>query len=1644
MIGFLALLLINAALFVASALLAPKPRFPDATPEDPKGPRSEEGGIIPVVFGTVKIAANVVSFTNTRAVEQTEKVKTGIFSSHTVTTGFIYEAIMQVLLCHGVIDELIDIVWQESKALSVDSVETTYEITTFPYKKTPVTTTLELTAPHLPIATNDSPDGIQVSIGAPDLFGGPQRGGGIRGWLQFYWGRMDQNNDSTLNHEHVDGGVGFAAKYEGICHAVLGLHTDTTTERFNFGEFGNIPGLNFIVRRCPSALGLGAGANINGAANIAEAAYDVLTNTIWGLGLPTSQIDIPSFAAAGATLAAEGLGINISLTSGQSGAEILAELMRYADGQVQQHPITGKIEFTLNRKDYDEGTLTLIDESNSTDMSITRPSWEQLVNQVSVLYTVSQEGVFAQTTTQPIQDIAAQRMLGYVNAQTLEFPGVMDPIVALQLGARGLRVMSTPLARAKFTCNRDAADFRVGRPFLISSLDDGIDNHVFRVAGVDYGTYVDGRIVVDAVEDVFGLEDPLYALPVDDSIVPPTFDRLTGLSIVPTVTQDDVNGYLVLDITGGGGKVTNVQFQEQTGINDPSDWHDNNSPDALETQVALDSAHQSVIRWRVLGVLSDGSIGEMASGEVAFGILDEPKITLQDFRWTDSSDQETRTFTMVAGSLVHRVFVYDREFAVPVVGDPWPTEGTVPSQILTPDPVTRIVTYTTNRPKSDSQRFVQFDPFLQNFAFGIVRRVLLDSLPPATSAQLHASVTNDTADISCDVSVGTADIPVLVEVYENGVLLASTSVSTTGTLDKTSTGMSALGGRLLPLREIKRWSVDLTTVAGVVLRGGSAAADRDPLPYAIVSPQDFQAAPILRIDYDDDTDSIKVTTATGSTKTWSGLTGSGTKTYTVGDVLDDTTSESAYANDEMRVGYKVEATGGGVTKTFWQGVLHGQPTSGASGIGPTLIVTPTPGSTNYTLVWSGSGTITLSIDGGAYSTPPSSPITVARGATVDKVYTFKSVLNDQTVTDAITIPSLEKDTVSPDLDVIPGTPTSTTQPYTVSATNPAGGSAPTITVTPYGCTMVIGGVTYSTAQTVASGTVVTANRPSTTTNTQAHISFRAAIAGGGAEEITASVIAQLNLGPTLTVTPTPGATATADYSIAWTGSGTITLSIDGAAFATPPSSPITVSRGAVLDKVYTFKAVLDGQEVTDSVTIPSLEHDTVTPDLTVTPGTPTSTTQPYTVTAVNPSGGTAPTITVTPVNTDMVIGGVTYSTAQTVASGTVVTANRPSSTTNTQAHIKFRADIGGGGGEEVDRTVLAQLNTGPTLDVRATPGSTPTGNYTITYSGTGTITYSADGASYTTPPGSPISVARHDTLDKTYSFKASADGQEIVDSVVVPSLKSDGLVPDLTVTPGTPTSTQQPYTVTATNPRTGGTAPTITVTPVNTDMVIGGVTYSTAQTVSSGTVVTANRPSSTTTTQAHIKFRATLSGGGSEEVNRTIPAQLNVGPTLQVRGTPGETSWSIDYTGTGTITYSVDGGSFTTPPGSPITVTLDNQPHSYTFKASLDGQDVVDTVNIPRAVAFSPSLSIAVSGDDPTNIVTISWTPSGMLSGTQYDVTWDFDNGLTIGSADNQTSPKNVSVPSLDSTTPFKVTVTAVYNGATVITKSKFGVAVPV
>lgn len=276
-----------------------------------------------------------------------------------------------------------------------------------------------------------------------------------------------------------------------------------------------------------------------------------------------------------------------------------------------------------------------------------------------------------------------------------------------------------------------------------------------------------------------------------------------------------------------------------------------------------------------------------------------------------------------------------------------------------------------------------------------------------------------------------------------------------------------------------------------------------------------------------------------------------------------------------------------------------------------------------------------------------------------------------------------------------------------------------------------------------------------------------AIGQSGTIEKTLTLFEQGTL-PRLEVQATHGAS---NYTITWTGIN-VELSVNGGAFGPPPASPFVVARNAAggAYKEYRFRSIIGADSIINTVAIPPIDADTVTPTLDDGVGVATDTQVPFTPIASDPRDGTPLNISVTLIGCTAVIGGVTYGPNDTVvvASGTAVMANRPAFG-SPQASIVFRASIGGAF-EEIGRTIKNQdkLSFGPSIELDVTPGST---SYTIGYSATGVVGYRIDGGGWSAPPSNPFVVSRNAPggADKVVQVRATLDGQSIAEPVTVPA-----------------------------------------------------------------------------------------------------------------------------------------------------------------------------------------------------------------------------------------------------------------------------------
>jgi hypothetical protein len=488
--GFWMLLFVMVASYVISDLLAPKQKMEDAKPAgigEFQFPTAEEGRVIPIVWGSVKIKApNLIWYgdKHEEAIEEEYKVKSGLFSSKKkeVTVGYKYFIGMQFALCRGPIDKLTKVRVGEKQVFS---------------------------------GTINGEGGYYVND--ENLWGGHEFGsGGMEGWLYVKPGSMSQSSHWYIERFQKQGGV--TPRYLGICYL--------TWEGGYIGDSVSIRPWEFYVSRWPAQLSNSYKQISTDDANPIHVAYEIFTQH---LGIPSASIDWSNWFTAASTVYTEGNGFSMLLDRPIEAIEVIQMIEDQIDGVFYLDPSTGKWKVNLVRGGYTLANEPQIDDSNLLAINeYTRGSWEDTINEIRVQY--NKRNNEYQTTYAIAQDMANMKIqAGRLVSTTIQFPGVKKGSNANKLAWRELRTRSYPLAKATVEVTREFWNLVVGDVVSFSSTEHGVENMPMRVQRIDFGTLADGNIKLDLFEDVFSIADSSFDDP-DDSQWEPSTQTMTAIA----------------------------------------------------------------------------------------------------------------------------------------------------------------------------------------------------------------------------------------------------------------------------------------------------------------------------------------------------------------------------------------------------------------------------------------------------------------------------------------------------------------------------------------------------------------------------------------------------------------------------------------------------------------------------------------------------------------------------------------------------------------------------------------------------------------------------------------------------------------------------------------------------------------------------------------------------------------------------------------------------------------------------------------------------------------------------------------------------------------------------------------------------------
>lgn len=570
--GFIESLILFAILTVIKEFLLPPPEVENAKPSglgDFSFPTATQGRVIPLIWGTVKLAGpNVIWYGDLQQVPIVKEIKTGLFSSIDQITGYKYRIGWQMALCRGPIDELLgvyigdDFVADYSGAPITDGNTFTINLpelfggdslgsggiigtwklfggttsqSASDYLSNTSVESATIAAAGTGYLLNEiiTEDGSGTGTRATFRVAGVAFGtGAVTDIVPISGGSYTANSANpaattggsgsglTLNLTYgpeFQAGFGSVPAYRGTAYVV-----NNATNAY-IGNSTSIKPWAFLARRIPNGLGLltsQAELNSGNDANPANVIYEILTDTDWGLSVPTADIDTSNFNAVAATLATEGNGFSYILDRASKAEDLLRLVQEQIDGIIYYDGNLGQWRIGLARADYTPGTQPLVDESSAKLLNYSRGSWENTANEVRVEF-ADRANEF-QTTYGVAQDTANVRIQGSTVSVTKRYPGVKSATLANDIAWRDLRTFAYPLAKATVEVDREFWDVAPADVVELSNSTLGVTRLPMRVTKIDFGTLDANTIRLELVQDVFYSSDPSFGDPTGSSWTDPT------------------------------------------------------------------------------------------------------------------------------------------------------------------------------------------------------------------------------------------------------------------------------------------------------------------------------------------------------------------------------------------------------------------------------------------------------------------------------------------------------------------------------------------------------------------------------------------------------------------------------------------------------------------------------------------------------------------------------------------------------------------------------------------------------------------------------------------------------------------------------------------------------------------------------------------------------------------------------------------------------------------------------------------------------------------------------------------------------------------------------------------------------------------
>jgi hypothetical protein len=385
------------------------------------------------------------------------------------------------------------------------------------------------------------------AIDKPEVFGGEKKEGGIQGPFDIFWGEADQvlPGAQAVNVHAAAGSVFssiFALLRGGPWGGLRTLPAVKPTIGGLVSEFrgvttlwfdGLISSMNpypkewrFRVRRSYAgwqnddpwykvkSLIFMADGFIH-AMNPAHIIYQCLTDKSWGRGLSPLDLDENSFIYAANTLCTEGFGLCLAWNRKDDIDAFIRVVLEHIDAVLYQDPETGLETLKLIRSDYVVANLPLFEPGKGL-VSIDEDDSSSQDTAFNEVIGTGHDPLTDEDFQMRVHNLAARYSNGAANADDKGYPGIPTRDLLARVIQRDLRKHASGLKKFAVTLDRAGFQIRPGMPFRIKDTRRGLGEIVLRAGEIEDRSYKSGRVVIKAMQDVFGMPATSFVTPIEN------------------------------------------------------------------------------------------------------------------------------------------------------------------------------------------------------------------------------------------------------------------------------------------------------------------------------------------------------------------------------------------------------------------------------------------------------------------------------------------------------------------------------------------------------------------------------------------------------------------------------------------------------------------------------------------------------------------------------------------------------------------------------------------------------------------------------------------------------------------------------------------------------------------------------------------------------------------------------------------------------------------------------------------------------------------------------------------------------------------------------------------------------------------------